>query len=140
MLSNNSLNSNQPQQQYNSQPGERLFIHPTHNGFIRIEDIKTYNFPNGLEMQNKWDFIPLDSIDINVLEKSRMYKMFLNKKKIEIVNEEYVKKNVHKSHKSPIDAAIDAILVKNSTPGSALHAAEMGGIHSDNNAIEVFVS
>lgn len=119
-----------------------LFIHPKHNGTIIINDISTPKYPNGVQMNGKWDFIPIDHLGgEGILEESQFFKGLLAKGKIEVVDYEYVKKNKHKKHqKSLKDVALDAIIVKDDRSGAAESVAAAGGIHaSDSGVIEIFV-
>jgi hypothetical protein len=97
-----------------SSPGvQRHYLHPTANGTIRIEDIKTQKFPDGIQLNGKWHFIPVDMIGEDLLMDSSHFQVLLGKGKIEIVPESYVQANKHKqkSKVSPAQAALDAILV-----------------------------
>ncbi len=121
-----------------------LFIHPKHNGTIIINDLVTEKYPNGVQMNGKWDFIPIDYLGgEDVLEESRFLKNLLAKGKIEVVDYEYVKKNKNKKHqKSRADAALDAIIVKDDRSGAAESVAAAGGIggsQSGSDVIEIFV-
>lgn len=119
------------------------WIHPAHNGTIHIPDITNEKYPHGLEMIGKWDFISVDSVGgFETLEESNFFKSFLAKGKIEVVGYDYVKKNYHKRKQvSASDAALEAILVKNDSRGSAEAAAASGGIdtHDPTGAIEFLV-
>lgn len=92
---------------------QRYFIHPRHNGAIRLQDIHTEKYPEGVQMIGKWDFIPVDEIGEDVLDDSANFRWALAKGKIEIVDSNYVKENIHKKYKqvSPAEAALDSILV-----------------------------
>ncbi len=109
-------------------PWSSEYIHPRHKGYILIQDLDHDRFPEGiLRLTNKWHFIPLDPIK-EELDSSSQYKSLLAKGKIEIVNAEYVKKNIHKMKQkiSPTDRALDRILVQ---PGlRAEDVAEAGGV------------
>lgn len=102
----------QTQQAVAPQP-HRLYIHPTGNGTVLIEDIKTAKYKHGIELNGKWHFIPVDDIGQHVLEQSPFFRSLLKNKKIEIVDNEYVNNNKHKITKqaSLSEAALDAILV-----------------------------
>lgn len=108
--------------------GKRLFIHPTANGFIRLEDVRTKEFPNGVELHGKWHFIPVDTIGEDNLFESNNFKIALNKGKIEVVDEQYVEQNKHKAARkvSPAQASLDAILIPADMKAEA--AAANGGI------------
>lgn len=127
-------------QDSDSQYRRSFFIHPKHNGTIIINDLVTDKYPNGLQMNGKWDFIPIDYLGgEEILEESRLFKNLLAKGKIEVVDYEYVKKNQHKKHqKSRRDVALDAIIVKDDRRGAAESAATAGGIN-DSDVIPIFV-
>ncbi len=92
---------------------QRLFIHPAHNGCIVISDLKTPTEPDGLVLNGKWDFRLIDDIGQDNLDESQFYQHMLAKGKIEVVDELYVKKNIHKKKKkiSPAEQALNAILI-----------------------------
>ena len=118
------------------------WIHPAHQGCIIIEDIKTTQYPDGVRLDGKWDFLPVDSVGgFDALEESHQYRYLLGKGKIEVVDYEYVKKNQGKKKiVSASDAALDAILIKQ---GSAESVAAAGGIAAAatdyDGAIEILV-
>jgi hypothetical protein len=108
------------------------WIHPAHNGYICIEDIKTSRFPNGLEMDGKYDFINVEILGgLGVLNKSAQFRGFLNQGKIKVADYEYVKKHQSKNTKflSGKDRNLDRILVPANR--SAVSVAENGGIRDD---------
>ena len=122
------------------------FIHPAHNGAILIADLKTPKYPNGVELVGKYDFLPVDDVGgFDGLEESLHYKILLKQGKIEVVGYDYVKKHYGKKKMvSASDAALDKILIKNDTHGSAEAVAAAGGIGGDSNVspndpIEIFV-
>lgn len=126
----------------------RNYIHPKHNGTILITDISTKRFPDGVELNGKYDFLPIDEIGEAVLEESYQYKGLLAKGKIEIVNHEFYMRNRHKNKKkSPTDMALDAILVKDQRRGAARAVANSGGVDYyeetgtgyNNDVIEIYV-
>ena len=119
----------------------RKWIHPKHHGSIVISDLKTPNYPDGLVLKGKWDFIPLDELG-ELAEESRQFKGLVAKGKIEVVTTEYVKKNIHKAKQvSLADAALDRIILKDQTPGSAENIASSGGLDysSQSDVIEIYV-
>ncbi|MHA2281511.1 MAG: hypothetical protein ACXAC5_11710 [Promethearchaeota archaeon] len=118
------------------------WLHPAHNGAIHIPDVKTEQYPNGIQMVGKYDFVPIDAIGgFEALEESPHFKLLLARGKIEVVGYEFVKKNHGKKKQvSVADAALDAILIKNGHPGSAEAVAAAGGINASGaNAIEFLV-
>jgi len=125
-----------------------FFIHPKHNGTIIINDLKTEKFPNGVQMNGKWDFIPIDYLGgKEALESSAHFKGLRAKGKIEVVDYEYVKKNRDKKHPtSRADAALDRIIVQDDRSGAAENVAANGGINgpnygsrADSDVISIFV-
>ncbi len=125
-----------------SKVANRLYIHPTTNGTILMEDIDTPKFPGGIILRGRWHFIPVDEIGAETLDKSASYKHLSKIGKVEVVDEEYVKQHAHKkkSNKSPSEMALDRILVPSSVPGTADQVAMSGGLQSavdDNVAIEI---
>lgn len=122
------------------------FIHPVHNGAILIADLKTPKYPNGIELVGKYDFLSVDDVGgFDVLEESLHYKILLNQGKIEVVDYNYVKKHYGKKKMaSAKDAALDRILIKSGTHGTAEAVAAAGGIGGDSNIspndpIEIFI-
>lgn len=102
------------QQTAPSSPGaQKFYLHPTSPGTIRIEDIQTSQFPEGIQLSGKWHFIDVDIIGEDTLLESSHFQVLLGKGKVEIVPESYVQANKHKQKKkvSPAQAALDAILV-----------------------------
>lgn len=102
-----------PNQVYQPVNSKEEYIHCTSNGTILIEDIKTNEFPEGIILRGKWNFIPVKSIGYDVLENSVFFRILKNKGKIEIVDQKYVDENKHKNilKKSPAQDALDSILV-----------------------------
>lgn len=125
----------EPDEVSNSPP--KYYIHAAHNGTVLIEDIQTPQFPDGIVLNGKWHFIAVDKIGADVLEASQFYKTLVNKKKIEVVSHEYVKKNMHKQNTavSPHERALDAILIKDDRRGAALRVASTGGINSNRDGV-----
>ena len=118
------------------------WLHPTSNGHISLADIKTPKYPNGLGMTGKYDFISVEELGGEaVLEESQFYKIALKKRKIELVDYDYVQKYSGKKKQSSFaDKALDAIIIKNSAHGTAEKVAAEGGISVDaNGAVEFFV-
>lgn len=119
---------------------ERYYIHPTANGTILVEDIKTERYPYGLRLDGKYHFIPIDIIGEDVLDESSFFRTLLARGKLEVVGQAYVNENKHKTHRqvSPTEAALDRILVPADIRAEV--AAERGGIHSNNNvAIPIYI-
>jgi hypothetical protein len=123
------------------------FIHPAHNGAIHIADFKSTQHPNGIELIGKYDFISVDDVGgFDALEESMHYRHLLAKGKIEVVGYDYVKKHYGKKKSvSASDAALDKILIKGDTHGTAESVAASGGIggnlnlSSSSDPIEIFV-
>lgn len=115
---------------------KQRYIHPMHNGTVLIEDISTPEYPDGVVLHGKWNFIPIDKIGKHVLEDSPFYRALLKNKKIEVVSHEYVMKNMHKQHTkvSPHERALDAILIKDSRRGAAETVANEGGMSTPNSS------
>ncbi len=107
-MSQTKLRANDPP----SSTSNKLYIHPTANGAIRIEDVHSGKFPDGIELVGKWDFLPIDDIS-EELEESYGFKVLLGKGKIEIVDERFYQANKHKAKKkvSPAQMSLDSILV-----------------------------
>lgn len=115
------------------------FIHPRHNGTLIIHDMKSDKYPDGVMLSGKWDFVNINEIGgIEALEQSSNFKWLEKKGRIEIVDAEYVKQNIHKKTKkvSPAEAALDAILVPHWK--SAKDASSDGGL-SSSDIPEIFV-
>jgi hypothetical protein len=128
------------QQQPAKSTKKRYYIHPTANGTVRIEDIKTLHEPDGIELSGKWDFRAVDDIGQDVLDESTYVKILLGKNKIEIVDEEYYEQNKHKhkTSKSPAEQSLDAILVPSDR--RAIDVAADGGLEEQGNvAIPIIV-
>ena len=118
------------------------WLHPVHNGHILLADIKTPKYPTGLAMTGKYDFISVEELGgEEILKESSFYRIALAKNKIELVDYDYVQKYSGKKKQTSLaDKALDAIIIKNSTHGSAEKVASEGGINVDaNGAIEFFV-
>ncbi len=119
------------------------WIHPAHHGAILLPDVKNSQFPEGVALNGKWDFLPVDALGgFEILEESMHYRSLLAKGKIEVVDYEYVKKNRSKNKRvSAVDAALDSIIVKDATPGSAMNVAALGGLNpsSDSGAVEILI-
>lgn len=106
----------------------RLYIHTTRAGTVRIEDITSKDFPDGIQLNGKYHFIPVSVIGEKNLEESRQFKHLIGKGKIEIVSEEYVKKNQHKGNStSRRERELNAIIVPDDRRGAAKHFAREGG-------------
>jgi hypothetical protein len=111
-------------------PGQqKLYIHPTSNGTIRIEDIQTSQFPEGIQLNGKWHFLSVDAIGEDTLMDSSHFQVLLGKGKVEVVPESYVAANKHKlqKKKSPYQAALDAILVPADVKAAAAADGEWKG-------------
>lgn len=119
----------QHEESHVSSAPKKFYIHPKHNGTIIIGDISTAKYPKGIAMNGKWHFIAVDDIGEDVLEESQNFKWALAKGKIEVVDSEYVKQNMHKQKNkvSPSEAALNAILVPANMKAEA--AAGQGGVH-----------
>ena len=118
------------------------WLHAAHNGTIIIDDIKTKQYPNGVTMHGKYEFIPLDSIGgFNTLEESLHCKILLAKGKIEVVGYDYVKKHIGKKKSmSARESALDSILVKDDRRGAAESAARKGLLDAGNDiAAEILI-
>jgi hypothetical protein len=92
----------------------RLYLKPAHNGSVLIPDINTEKYPDGLKMNGKWDFVPIDDIGgIDVVNSNRFIRNQLEKKRIQIVDEAFVRKHQDKAHPyvSPAQRSIDSILI-----------------------------
>lgn len=113
----------------------KYYIHPVHNGTIMLQDIKTEKYPAGVQLNGKWHFVAIDDIGEEVLEESMHFKTLLGKGKIEVVDADYVKKNIHKQKQktSPSEAALNAILVPADIKAHA--AASSGGVSSSGDEI-----
>lgn len=102
------LNHNEPTTGFSN----RKYIHATKNGVIVMDDIKTQRFPEGLHLQGKYHFIPVDEIGQDNLDESTVFRVCFAQGKVEYVDENYVQQNKHKGKKiSPSDMAIQSILV-----------------------------
>ena len=115
------------QQSYPSQPNvaspvmamlpydpNRLYLKPAHNGNIVIPDIKTPKYPDGLKMTGKWDFVPIDDIGgIDVVNSNRFIRNNIEKKRIQIVDESFVRSHQDKAHPytSPAQRSIESIII-----------------------------
>lgn len=106
----------------------RQFLHTTKPGSIRLNDIRTRKYPDGVEIQGKWNFVPIDDIGWEVLQDSKNFHWAINNKKIEIVDEQFVRNNMHRNRQvSAAEASLNAILVPAEIKAEA--AADAGGIH-----------
>jgi len=104
---------------------KKLFVHPRGNGSIVLEDIKTEKYPNGLIMHGKYDFISVDDIGMETLNRSAHYRIATKNKRIELVDEAYVKANLQKGKSvSPKEMALDRILIQDDYEGAARAHAE----------------
>lgn len=124
----------------------KKFIHSTGNGVVLIEDIITSRFPAGIMLQGKWHFVSVDDIGEAELANSVFFDRLLKIKKVEIVDGDYVRQNVHKlkDKRSPAEAALDRILIPSGRSGTAQRVADAGGIDgskdNDNNiAVPIYV-
>ncbi len=118
---------------------KRWYIHPTANGTIVIEDIKTKT-GEALVLRGKWHFMPIDEIGEDVFDESNILKVLIGKGQLEVVGEDFVQANKHKGakKKSPAEQALDAILVPAHIKAEA--AASTGGLeHGGPGAIEIMV-
>ena len=124
-----------------SKMSEKRWIHPTNNGAVIIEDIRTKKYPDGIKMMGKYDCVDLDDIGgKEAFDDSPQFRFLINKNKIEVVDHAWVKENAHKKSKkiSPSEAALNKILVPADIKAEA--AAEAGGIqYASNSSIEVIV-
>jgi len=114
------------------------YIHPTNNGSIIINDLKKKD-GQIVEFNSKWDFVAVDDIGEEALSESVFFNNLLAKKKLEIVDAEYVKNNIHKGEQkvSPVQAELNKILVPTDIRAEA--AAEMGGIDRYGSATPIFI-
>lgn len=114
----------------------RKYIHPTANGTILIEDLSP-----PIMLEGKWDFIAVDTIGEENLENSVFFRTLLKRGKIAYVDEKYVAENQHKkkTKKSPTEAALDKILIKDSSHGAAASVAASGGLPGDDIAIPIMI-
>ncbi len=118
--------NNQPQTEQ-ADPN-KLYIHTTRAGTVRIEDITSKDFPDGIQLNGKYHFIPVNLIGEHNLEESRQFKHLMAKGKIEIVSEEYVKKNRHKGNStSRRERELNSIIVPDDRHGAARRFASDGG-------------
>lgn len=115
----------------------KFYLTPTGNGNIHLADLKTDNFPNGLELKGKWDFIDIDEIGEDNLYKSVNFKIASKKGQIKIVPESYYNQNKHRktTNISPAQAALDKILV----PPDIKVDQYLENIGNDTDAIEIEV-
>ncbi len=118
---------------------ERFYIHPTANGTILVEDIRTNKYPHGLRLDGKYHFIPIDDVGEDILDESPFFRTLLAKGKLEVVGQAYVNQHKHKAHRrvSPTEAALDRILVPADMRAEV--AAEMGGVNDHNVAIPIYI-
>jgi len=108
--------------------GTKRYLHPKHAGSAFIPDIITDQYPNGVFMRNKFDFVDLNAIGGEAaLQQSRHAQILLKKGSVEIVGDDYIRAHKHKMRrKSPYEAELDRILVPEDM--SAKEAASRGGI------------
>ena len=106
----------------------RRYLHTTANAPTILGDIRTDRFPEGVVLQNKYQFIPLDMIGQDALDQSAQLKIAIQKKRIEIVDDEFVQKNMHKARMqgSFRDSELNRILVP--AGSSAEMVAADGGL------------
>jgi len=121
----------------------RKFIHPTGNGGVCIEDIRTAKFPQGVVMMNKWDFICLDEIGgEDILDSSLFLRTLIGRGSIEVVPEDYVRANIHKARQQQAslrDAELDRIIIKDDRRGSAERVADRGGLDGNDVSIPIYI-
>jgi hypothetical protein len=124
-----------------SQYAQSQFIHPMHHGAISIADITTPEYPDGVELIGKYDFVSIDELGgPDALEESTHYKTLLAKGKIEVVDYDYMKKHYgKKKYVSAADAELDRITIKSDKRGSAEAVAADGGLPEDVRAVEILV-
>lgn len=117
----------------------RLYIHPTANDSVRIEDIP--EFPEGIQLNGKYHFIPVDKIGEDNLAASRHFQLLRAKGKLEIVDEVYVQANKHKTARkmSPAQAALDSILVPADIKAEAAAGGAWHAKPSSDEPIEILV-
>jgi len=117
---------------YESTPRKKnYYLHTVVDAPMVLGDIRTARFPEGVLIQGKYSFVPLDLIGEDNLERSAHYKIALRNRRIEIVDDDYVQKNSHKS--TPRggfrDSELDRILLP---PGTDSHSvAADGGLAYD---------
>lgn len=118
---------------------DRLYIHPTANGSVRIEDIS--DFPDGIQLNGKYHFMPVDKIGEDNLANSRHFQLLRAKGKVEIVDENYVQANKHRSARkvSPAQAALDSILVPADIKAEAAASGAWHSKPSSDEPIEILV-
>lgn len=111
--------------------GNQEYIHTVADVPLVLGDIRTAEFPNGLVIQGKYDYIPINRIGKDVLEQSAHFRLAMKNKRIEIVNDDYVQKNAHKAKQKVRfqDSDLDRILIKDPTPGAAAGVAASGGLY-----------
>ena len=97
-FSPNQSGSPVPQQAQASQPlgpeQQRYYIHPTANGTILVEDIRTDKYPHGLHLNGKYHFIPIDDIGEDLLDESPFFRTLLAKGKLEVVDQAFVNQKI----------------------------------------------
>lgn len=118
---------------------QRWYIHATGPGVVRIEDITTPNYPEGLELHGQYDFIPIDTIGQDVFDESPFARVLLAKKRIDVVGQDYVDTHKHKkkSKVSPAERALQEILVPIGM--KAEDVAANGGLGGDDVVIPIMV-
>lgn len=97
----------------NSQ-SERKYLHPRNNGYITVGDIKIGKGDNAkpLVFTGKYDFIALDELGDDIVEHSAILRGLIKKGRLEIVDEEYVRKNRGKGNTtSKAEAGLQRILL-----------------------------
>jgi len=139
-----SKSQKKPTKKSQKSKSNRRYIHPTANGTVLIEDIDTPQFPGGVALNGKWHFIAVDDIGVENLSNSAHFRLFVKRGKIEVVDEKYVKRHQHKinNKKSPAEQALDRILIKDGTHGTAERVASSGGLAanmSDDIAVPIIV-
>jgi len=104
----------------------KFYLHTRGNGSVILEDIRNDAHPNGVTLNGKYGFVPIDSIGgLERLQASPFYNFQMKKGKIEIVDEKYVRENIHKARQiSPIDIALNRLLIDDSRAGAADAYAE----------------
>lgn len=123
--------------QGNLENKNKKYLHTTSNGTVLIEDIQTERFPEGIALHGKWDFVDVDEIGETNLQESAFFKILYKKKKVEIVDANYIRKHQHKigDHRSPTERALDRILVP--VGRRAEDVASEGGLTGDDITVTV---
>lgn len=92
----------------------RLYLHPAHNGSVTIPTISSPMYPDGLTIKGKWTFIPVDDIGgVDVLNSNSLLRSLIQKGKIKVQKEDYVRKNQHRANPyvSPSERERQKILI-----------------------------